>query len=717
MALNAYSVCPLGSGKKVKFCCPREHLADYLKVFELMEVEQFAAAESLTDRLVGKAPDEVCFLGLKATFMDPADEAPFREITERLVQVAPDHPITFAAQVNVALLDDDLPRAISRAQDSIERLENAVPQMLLNAMEGIAECAYYHSSIQAAMGWTLYALMLTKFRFSAAFDFLLNLQRDPMTPPSLKELMHHRLQEVFPSLSDPRLIQMVDVGRWRVAVAELTRLVEQQPENPWAVGMLAATHGLLAEEEASYRYWRRLAEMPDVPLYLAADATLIAEHQLDRVLAPGERDIPRMILTYTIPDMDRAMELFLSDRRFEVAPPPPDHPVGPDEPIPKAYVTFLSHEPPRVGEGEECPPLEQFPLLLAGSILHGRQTDQEARIEVIGAVFPGLALREIIDERLGDVVARPPEEHPETAGLSRHEINAKYMRHGFHVLPPEQRYKLFREAQREVISDRWFREPHVYLDEKRPEEVVGDPAYLVRLVAGRVMFEITPFAAEWDESFAPCWERLGLPGELRPTSMDEVLFNGRSALLHTDPEGLSDEDLMTVYNMCAEIQLTHAARRFAEVVIRRPGLRSSADLHKIFIDRWRAAQQPEIQLKRCEDAEQWGREVGVPIVGVWKLYKAISKVNMGDLEGAMVDIESTMKNHIDEPGAREVLHQVLTVLGFLDRHGKPSQEMARVAGGGQTSQGGPDTGTGIWTPDQATGDAPAPSKLWLPGMD
>lgn len=710
MALNAYSVCPLGSGKKIKFCCPREHLADYLKVFELMEAEQFAAAEALSDRLVAKAPDQVCFLGLKATFSDPADETSCREITDRLIKAAPEHPITFASQVNVALHDMDLKKAIQHIQDSIERLENAVPQLLLSGIANVAGLAYEEGHLQSAIGLNNYVLTLSKFRHSDSLDFYYQISSNRSLPPPYKDQFLIRLREAFPEKADRRISQLADRGWWRMARDELKTLVENPSENPWAIGTLAVIHGILAEDEDSYACWRRLSEIPGLPLFLAADAVIMAEHLKETLISPEESTVPRLLWTYEVRDLDKLMEHFLSDRRMLVRPTPADYPRDGDEPPPKAFATFLEHELPRDPKGLT---FRDYPRTVAASQVFGRQTDRGARIEVIATLFPGVPVRETVDDRLRDFVVGPPEE-TELIGVSRLDLGSKEFRQIPRDMPPKEKNRIAKEALDHTIQHVWFETPHPYLHEKTPEEAAADPTYQARLAAALVVLESLPVFGEWDQSYDPLWSRLGLPGPLRPTNLDEVVNMGLSAMLHMDPETLPDEDLTYAFGWADRANLIQAVRRIGDTILQRPSLRGSRDLNPIFQELEQSVWTAEEKLKYCELAQEWCRSTSHPF-GEWILRGITSKLLLEDLPGIQKDLDELVKNHLGEPGIAENLQQLLMMMGVIGPDGRPTQ----MVGPGRSAPGatGGSAPPGLWTPDQATGDTSTPSKLWIPGSD
>ena len=70
MSLDAYSPCPGGTGKKIKFCC-NEFLPELQKIDRMLEGEQYLAALSQIDRLLEheSGRDRACLLATKCSLL------------------------------------------------------------------------------------------------------------------------------------------------------------------------------------------------------------------------------------------------------------------------------------------------------------------------------------------------------------------------------------------------------------------------------------------------------------------------------------------------------------------------------------------------------------------------------------------------------------------------------------------------------------------------
>ncbi len=708
MALNAYSICPLGSGKKIKFCCPREHLADYLKVFELMEAEQFAAASALTDRLVEKVPDQVCFLGLKATFTDPEETEACRDVTRRLASVAPDHPITYAAQAQDALLSGEWYEALERIQDSVERLQNAVPQLLLSVMANSAHVAYALNLYQAAAGLNHFVLKLTKFRHSFSLELQEMIAHESQIPHPIKDELVARLSQLFSDQGNDLIFQLSEAGRWRMARDEVVKLVQEQPDNPWAAGMLAVLSGNLGDVETSYREFSRLAEMPGVPVFLAADAIIVAYHLRELHIAQAETTIPRVAAVYQVKDMDRLTEHLLSDRQSIVQSPDPSESREEGVPIPKFRVVFGSHELPR--ESDDLT-YQDFPIPVAHASVFGRQPDREPWVEVHATLTPGLNLQDLVKERLGEYVDGPVEEL-EATGRSRLDLSGRIALMFPDHFNPMKRSAIVEAAVTDIVTNRWLEEPHPYLHEKTPQEVAHDPAYQARLTAAFVMLQSYQVFALWDGDYSSVWQRLGLQEPSRPTSLGEVLREGLSSFHHVELDDFPDSELVSLFAWSHQTGVIRPLRQVAETIVQRPSLRSEIDLNPIFRQLSEMSWSARTQLRYAEMAREWCQEANQP-AGMWIFRGMLAKMNLGEVDTLQQDMDLLMRKHLDEPGVMENLQQLFTMMGITDAQGRPTQEFGGRSEAGQ----GSDSSSVLWTPDQPAEGSSPPSKLWIPGAE
>ena len=67
MAIDLYSPCPGGRGKKIQYCCPN-HVKELEQIDKYLEGEQFAAGLAYVEGLIKNRPDCACLEEAKCMF-------------------------------------------------------------------------------------------------------------------------------------------------------------------------------------------------------------------------------------------------------------------------------------------------------------------------------------------------------------------------------------------------------------------------------------------------------------------------------------------------------------------------------------------------------------------------------------------------------------------------------------------------------------------------
>lgn len=93
MPLDPYSLCPGGTGKKIKFCC-HELLGDLEQLDRLVEGEQIEAVLEQVTRLSEKHPGKACLLATQTKLELAAKKFNDAAVTSRaFLEAYPDNPL------------------------------------------------------------------------------------------------------------------------------------------------------------------------------------------------------------------------------------------------------------------------------------------------------------------------------------------------------------------------------------------------------------------------------------------------------------------------------------------------------------------------------------------------------------------------------------------------------------------------------------------------
>jgi len=114
MTLDQYSLCPCGSGKKIKFCKCAENLAEMVKVDRMIEGEQFVAALDRINVLLKTFPSDAWLLALKCNVLLRLNEYDsLEEASAKFIRLRPDNPLAKIYRACVAVIRGNLEESAS----------------------------------------------------------------------------------------------------------------------------------------------------------------------------------------------------------------------------------------------------------------------------------------------------------------------------------------------------------------------------------------------------------------------------------------------------------------------------------------------------------------------------------------------------------------------------------------------------------------------------
>ncbi len=109
MTLDQYSLCPCGSGKKIKFCKCAENLTEMVKVDRMIEGEQFVAALDRINVLLKTFPTDAWLLALKCNVLLRLNEYDsLEEASAKFIRLRPDNPLAKIYRSFVAVIRGNL---------------------------------------------------------------------------------------------------------------------------------------------------------------------------------------------------------------------------------------------------------------------------------------------------------------------------------------------------------------------------------------------------------------------------------------------------------------------------------------------------------------------------------------------------------------------------------------------------------------------------------
>jgi hypothetical protein len=413
-------------------------------------------------------------------------------------------------------------------------------------------------------------------------------------------------------------------------------------------------------------------------------------------------------VVWTVKDPERAQEALLSSPRWRTIPFDPARFGDGENPPPKAAFTLLDRPMPASAEGLTC---QTMPSMLGQALLFGRQTDREARLEVMGVAADELpAVSDMVREAAGDAV----ESEPKQEVMGHISASQKLLRAAWQPprdTSPDQFHTMMAEHARDALLNRWPQLKLGVFDGRSPREAAGDPACRAKLLAAVLVLEYWMERLPGTIDLNELRTQLGLPalGPIDP-GKQPVEDLPITRLLRVGLEGLSDESLITAYYRAAAFNIRPAVRKFAAAIVERPSLAEANERMHAFTMLARTEEDVSKALQHVDEARRAmdKKKVSHVTSDLLELSLHFAQRNGPD---AMRLIEHLQKRHIEEPGVAEMLTRMLIDVGLLNSDGSPAigpeapdqPVMAAEA---------PEPG-GLWTPES---EQPGSSggKLWTP---
>ncbi|MGH7134454.1 MAG: hypothetical protein ACREHD_01865, partial [Pirellulales bacterium] len=468
MSVDPYSLCPGGTGKKLKFCCS-DLLHELGKIDHMLGAEQRQACVDYITQIEAKYPDRACLLTTKALVlhsMEQDDEA--MRAADRVLATQPTNPVALAVRALLLCEGDDPPAALKPLHDALVACDNHVPQRLFEAVGVVAEALLSEGYVMAAQAHLVWQIQV-KGDYEPAMVLAYRIQTASGVPLPLKEIrqaFHSAPEGVAYKAEFDAALREANNGHWLKAADQFDALMFR------AAGCAALWHNLgllrayLAREAGAAEALRRYASL-EVPLDDAVQAEMLA-HLLDP--KNSEATIDQLRVRYQPADLESVAAALAASPlavRESVEGLTSDNP---DEPPPRAMFALLDRPMPE-GKHEITEP--ELPVVIGYTMLYGRQTDREPQLEII-CERPHLdaakaAVLKIVGDGLGHVAGEevmgklPVQPFAYSAGM-RPPPN----------ISPEHMVALGIERRRQYVLEQWPGESNSLFAGRTPRQAASD---------------------------------------------------------------------------------------------------------------------------------------------------------------------------------------------------------------------------------------------------
>lgn len=728
MTLDHYSLCPCGSGKKIKFCCSNDILPELEKVYRAIEGEQRNAAVDQLNHLMEFKGKRLSLLALKAELQVMLQDGEgATQTTNEFLQKDGHNPLALCLATLAGVLRADVAAAVQKLhralEASIER--KIIHETLFDAIQGVASLMLATGDILGARAYYLLeSLLQSEDGQMQPSEGLGGIDRNPNLLPLLKQEFEAR--DCSPTVvwrdEFAAAQTLFRQGMWWKACEAFEALATRYSGQPSILFNLAVLRSRLGNAHLAQSAWRAYASLPTVPLEDAVEAMATA-----RIIdMRNDETIDIVNVSFPLSETERVMERLLSNRRFIATPRVQEEWDLEEGPPPKGAFVLLDR--PQLASADNLT-LESLPVSLGTVLVFGRQTDRDARLEFSGpqnATLSGSleAIREACGESIG--AAGAPAVANKIPALSELlEIGLAFPT----GTTAEQHEEISKAARRRALFEIWPNRAWKSLDGKRPCDVAADPACRVRVLAEILLLEQRHANGEFGMDFNELRTKLGLP-TLEPIDGQglDLVRLPLPRLPRVIIEKLDDAQLATVLERAHYFALTPLKRRAADEVLKRDSLTNGAVRLLALAAAAQTARSISEATQRYQEAavlaQSLERSPAPYLIGELQV-----RLYAGEPERVTELVQRLQQRHFQEPGVGEAVMQLLRPFLQTLPDGRTLLRLPRMGaapGGAPAAAATTKPGGGLWTPDQgsppppvaaAPAAAPTKSKLWVPGMD
>ena len=702
MALSSNDFCPCGSGDKIRFCCGKDIIKELDKISSAIEGEQYIATLKQIDSLIEEKGNLGCLLALRgialmATGQIDAAQANAMEFLD----IEPENSTAWAQR---AITSSDEPhKTMEYVQKCLEHSSaEQIPQLILPAIQGVTDAlfstgnlfaAFSHLTLASAISRGNQQAVMRMFQFVQNPDYpLLLKQRLPLPVKSDEAPYAEAYEEIF---------ELSRRGAWFLALDKVEDLLDKHQGDQTLLKATAVLNTYLGQDEG-VEAWRDYIATIDNASDEAIEAEAYAQ-MLENQSNPDVQPIHRV--SYNISDLEKFQELLVASDQARLVPSPGFSNDDPDNPPPRAI--FVITDRPQPESGTKLT-LEQVPKGIASVYLFGKQTDRDARIELVpssigGEQEAGDILSDLVDGNLG----KPDS----TEEISQVPVLTDTMAWN-PVFPEDTPQEIIQELSLEhrntSLINVFPKIKLAALGGLTPEEASVDFNARIKLDACLLIIESNLQCRDHNASLNDVRKSLSLD-PIEATDPTDVDFNQIPdiRLARYDVSKLSTQQLGDVYQRCFFVGFRKGFINAAEEIVtreERPEHVNMSDVYAALLD---SRDSVEGRLDLVAQAKAAVTTQGES-PATWLLREIPLRLINQEAQVASDLIRKLETDHINEPGIAEQLYSLLVQMGVMNPDGTratpPGPEATQSEGGiwtpgSEAGSGGDSEGSGLWIPD------------------
>ncbi|MEZ6135082.1 MAG: hypothetical protein R3C53_09255 [Pirellulaceae bacterium] len=700
MAIDHYSPCPCGSGKKMKFCKCVENPQDFEKIVKLIEGGQEVAALDRINQLLKKTPNAAWLLAIKGELtlgMQELDS--FRETASRFLKLKPDNPMALLMMAVGSVFSGEPQENTARylLQGMAESRES-LPLMGLNAIQLLLQSLTATGRESMAGYWAEVLSGLTGQQSS---------EESLLLDPSINLLAKSAAKIVEDPPGAPWKERLAEVQvlarafRYDQAEKKLQAILRDFPGQPGPLSHLFRAQYAQLEQTGAFETARKLAENLEVP---AVDRAYFAAIALEIEPDHASLKTPTVLHYCTVESLDlieqslatldfvKAISASADDDALQYF----GNLVGDEIPARRLY-NILDRS---VKENASTEP-GAIVSAVGNIVCFAKQTDRPARVLFFATAYPGNQSR--IDQVLECLQLGPSLENPPTdlaAGYYRFLGRARFVQMddgNIRAVAPNELGPL--------VVEEFLNLPIELLNNQSPLEAVQDERQRAKLLGLLCHLEGQQSLVVEADVIDKIYQRLALERpKINVSAQGAIKLSRVTDLERIDITQIGDDRLKGLTYHALEVGAARVCYRCAKAIQASEELFNDPQLRVIALSNLMAHApsleeklEYNIQLEAALAAN--GQPVGRVILQRLSLLQGLERMQ----EAEKMLLESAQK-YPDDPYLQSFFEYAM-------RQG--------MAGGGPNPMGPPGEATleddsGLVLPGQSSSPA-GESKLWLPG--
>ncbi len=710
MPMDPYTICPCGSGKKLKFCC-LSISGEMEKVEKLIDNHQPRMALQILEKLVKTNELNPWVVTRQAASLMSDDRAADAKNTLLMfLRQRSDHPSANALYAMATLQSDGLPEARKAIRRAFRFSIAAEPIIVAGLAQYLAEYHWQLEQFMAARQHMVMALQLgNENQRQEVLQLLMEFDGDASVP------FCFRGGQAIPDYTPPEAAaekvnkaqRLASVGCWGDAAALLTEVAEQVDPNSTNLWRLIGLYRAWDGEEATAAIALHKAAELDAENFESAVETEALAQEL-------ERNCPENCtkLRTTVYDTDSVSRLLgkLDESPLLIKIPNQPQQEDEDQNISGVFAV-LDRQSADYRPGLK---LSDLSRIVGRITVLDSNPEQALPPRVLATALEGKKLAHTsstLEAVAGELVHRSPKDPPEGTVVGVERPDDEPMTFDYYMpksIPAGERRRLRKEFTEQCWGDGWRNHPLRALGGKSPSEVASNPNFRLKLAAAIDCLEAV---ADDMNSLAPIdalRQEFGIPAfaPLTITNDDRLQSFTLSQLRRVDLSHLSDERFRVVVQRGTMARMGRLVQRSLKTWVSQRDAAFKDDNERLMI----LASLADLAARALHDDEalDWNIQARKIVDKQPNAFERVVEWKLRELQLQLGDpqkVNSLFRELWDVYGAklprlRQILSGIVEELG-IDR----PWEQGIVTTTTSVS--------GLWSPD-APSNAPAGEKLWLP---